>query len=144
MSNTIVVLGKLAKDFEMKEVGENTVFEVVLYDKVYAGKGKGENDQDGNPTDHITNWWKFSLWNDNGSKKAPYLLKGREFQVTGTVANRKYETENGKGISTELRNVRLEFTAGSWGDEKPQAKQNSSSPAPAPPSSPATDDDMPF
>lgn len=50
-----------------------------------------------------------SVWGERAEKLAQYLLKGKPVMVSGELENRTWETEKGKGTSTELNVTTVEF-----------------------------------
>ena len=79
---TIVVLGKLGKDAEVKDVSGTALAKFSVAENV----GYGDKKQ--------TIWYDVNLWGKQASSGfVDYLKKGQQVQVTGELSTREY---NGK------------------------------------------------
>ena len=83
--NICTFSGRMARDPEVRNVGQNTVLSFTIANDVGYGDKK------------TTNWVRCSYWNHD--KIAQYLHKGDQVTVSGEISMREY---NGK-TSLELR-----------------------------------------
>lgn len=102
MSNSISFVGRLGQDAETKSVGEHFVAEFTVGETVYMGKDKEKQ----------TNWYRVSLWNQYAKSMVPHLVKGKEFFFRAELVLRKWEKDDKKGLSPELKDVRMDFVGG--------------------------------
>ena len=83
MSNTTVITGRIARDPELKSVGQTQVLEFTLADNVGFGDKK------------TTNWFRCSLWGKRGVTLSEMLTNGREVVVAGEITIREYQNKEG-------------------------------------------------
>ena len=76
--NVICITGNLGKDAELKAMQDGTP---VLKFSVADSQGR----------DKPTIWWSADLFGKRAESLAPYLLKGQQVTVTGTLSEREYE-----------------------------------------------------
>ena len=76
--NVLTVTGNLGKDAERKSMQDGTA---VLKFSVADGQGK----------DKPAIWWNCDLFGKRAETLAPYLVKGQQVTVTGTLSEREYE-----------------------------------------------------
>ena len=95
MLNKITVIGNVTKDAELKNVNLNGVdtpccrFNVAVNDT----KRNGEE---------ITLYYEVTLWRNHAAKLAPYLTKGRQVYVEGSLRLNQYLDSN-HNIRTALQ-----------------------------------------
>ncbi len=95
--NKVMVIGNLAKDAELVEVGENATPRASF--RVLATTPKGRD------AEH-TEGFNCVLWGKRADALARYLTRGKRVYVEGELRTRFYETETGeKRYFTDL-NVR--------------------------------------
>jgi single-strand DNA-binding protein len=128
MSNTIIVLGNISRDPEIKQVGGDAVLKIGLADNV----GWGDR--------QTTNWHNVDYW---GAKRAQALMgilqKGSMIEVTGEQTIRSWTNEQGiEKFSNDIRADRIVVL--------PKANQPSgaNSPQPVADTVGGVSDDMPF
>lgn len=82
--------GRLGKDPEVKFFDEKSVtnFSIAVDRRV-----KGEK---------VTDWYNCSVWGKSGETVAEYFKKGDGINVYGQLAQRKYESDKGQGVSMDL------------------------------------------
>jgi single-strand DNA-binding protein len=83
---TIVITGRIAKDAEQRQAGDNTV---TSFD-VASDQGFGER--------KVTNWFRCQMWGKRGSSVQPYLLKGGMVTVSGELETSTYNDKLQLGI----------------------------------------------
>lgn len=76
--NVICITGNLGKDAELKAMQDGTP---VLKFSVADSQGR----------DKPAIWWSADLFGKRAESLAPYLLKGQQVTVTGTLSEREYE-----------------------------------------------------
>lgn len=76
--NVICIAGNLGKDAELKAMQDGTP---VLKFSVADSQGR----------DKPAIWWSADLFGKRAESLAPYLLKGQQVTVTGTLSEREYE-----------------------------------------------------
>ncbi len=91
------LIGNLGRDSEMKYIGSGTgVLEFSIAVNIRF-KEQGEFKE-------TTNWYRVSFWGNRGEKIKPYLTKGKQVFVTGTLNVREYTSRDGnKGTSLDVR-----------------------------------------
>lgn len=87
-----------------------------------------------------TLWLDCSLWGDRGEKVAPYILKGAQLGVTGSLGTREHEGKT--YLTLEVRDVTL-IKSGDGGNAE-AAKRTPASKAPAGGGFGDMDSDVPF
>lgn len=89
--NSISISGRLAADAEVRYAPSgDAVCEFRVADDVGYGEKK------------TTNWWRCSAWKKD--KLAPYLTKGKEVTVFGSVELRKWTNKEGvEQLSCDIR-----------------------------------------
>lgn len=89
--NFFVVSGRIGSDPQSKSVGMNKVLNFSLAFDV----GRANNKQ--------TTWLSCTLWNAPAENLAPYLSKGLQVTVGGSISLRKYTGNDGKeGVSLDM------------------------------------------
>lgn len=123
---TITVVGNLGRDPESKDAGSTTVCN---FSVAHNRKAKGE--------EH-TDWYSVDAWGKLGELCQEYLTKGRTVVVSGTLAQRAYETKDGEArVSLDIRANDVHFV----GD---RSSSESSGAAEAAADESGADDDIPF
>lgn len=85
--NKVMLLGRLAKEAEVKTIGDK---QVVSFSMATSERFKG---QDGNYTEN-TEWHNVEYWTNGGI--AQYLLKGTEVFVEGSIKTSKWQGQDGE------------------------------------------------
>jgi single-strand DNA-binding protein len=130
MSNNISFVGRLSKDPELKQVGQNDVLELNVANNIGFGDRKS------------TNWFRCAIWGKRAVSLQEHLTKGQEVFITGQLTLREYTNRDGvKAISAEIKVGEIEFIGGK--KEGGGSAPAQSRPAPAQ-SRPETDEDLPF
>lgn len=81
--NNVVVVGRLTKDVELKNVGETVVSNFTL--AVDKPKAKDKDHPE-------TNWIDCVAWGKTAEFLAKYFAKGNKVGVTGSLQTRTYES----------------------------------------------------
>lgn len=88
-------------------------------------------------------WWSASLFGKRAQSLAPYLTKGQQVTVVGTITEREWTDKDGhKRKSMDIRVQDLALQGGKR-DDAPQAAPQHRTPAPATGAAPF-EDDIPF
>jgi single-strand DNA-binding protein len=113
MFNQAVIVGRLGKSPERRQVGETAVcnFSVATSEN---WRGKDGNKQES------TTWHNVVAWGAQAENCAKYLQKGSLVMVVGKIDNKQYDGKDGtKHFKSEIRAVTVKFL-----DSKPQQSQN--------------------
>lgn len=115
--NSITVAGNIGKDAELRHTPSG---DAVLQFSVADNQGR----------DKPTIWWPCSLWGRRAESLAPYLNKGQQVTVVGSVSEREWtDREGNKRKSMEVRVTEIALQGG--------RRDEQARPAPAPrPASP--------
>ena len=104
--NKLVVIGRLGRDPESRDVAETTVCNFTM-----AVDGR----KDDPPT-----WFRVAAWGKLGEVCQRYLSKGRQACVVGPVSVREYDGRDGeKRFSLEVTAREVEFLAGGKDEGSP-------------------------
>ena len=104
MLNQTILVGRVAKDPEIKEVGNKKVANIVLAVSRSYKNANGEYD-----TDFIN----CSLWNKTAEAFNDYCKKGDVVGIKGSIQTRSIENEKGKHTELEIVADRVTFLNGS-------------------------------
>ena len=135
--NVITITGTLGRDMEQRAMPNG---DPVGNFSVADSQGR----------DKPTIWWNCQLFGKRVAALAPYLLKGQQVTVVGTVTEREWTTQEGnKRKQMEIRVSDLALQGGKR--EQSAAPAPAPGPAPRPAPAPAAgtgfddmDDDIPF
>lgn len=131
MSNSISFLGRLGRDPELKQVGQNDLLEFTVANDVGFGDRK------------VTNWFRCTVWGKRATSLQNHLSKGSQVFIVGELTAREFEKKDGaKGFSVEVRVDKLDFAGGRGEGEQqsaPTPQQQS-----APPQDLDASEEMPF
>lgn len=98
--NTIAIAGNLGRDAELRHTSNG---DAVLQFSIADSQGR----------DKPTVWWSCSLWGRRGEALAPYLTKGQQVTVAGTVSEREWtDREGNKRKSMEVRVTEIALQGG--------------------------------
>jgi single-strand DNA-binding protein len=148
--NKVTLIGHLGRDAETAYTASQTAVT-----KFSVATNRRWKDQASGEWKEETNWTNVVLW--RGENVAPYLTKGKQIYVEGSLQTRSYDDKDGKKVwTTEVvaEDVILLGGRGEGGgpDEMsqeprsaPRSRQASAPSAPAAPSHEGIgDDDVPF
>ena len=130
--NSITITGNLTRDAELRAMNDGTA---VLSFAV------GDNQQG---RDKKAIFWRSSLFGKRAEALAPYLKKGQQVTIVGSVTEREYTDKDGqKRTSMELRVNDLALQGGrpTEQQEAPRAAPRAAPPRQAPHQ---IDEDVPF
>jgi len=95
----ITIIGNLGRDSELKYVGGSNT--PVL--EFSVATNESWNDRSGNRVEH-SQWFRVSLCGKRAEPLKPYLLKGKQVYVEGTLRTREYDDREGnKRFSLDVR-----------------------------------------
>ena len=104
--NVVTLIGNLATDVELKDVGED--LQVATFVLAVDRIGKDEAD-----------FFKVSTWNKQAETCARYLAKGRRVALDGRLKSNSWEDSDGnKRNSVEVVANRVQFLSGPSGREE--------------------------
>lgn len=115
--NSITVAGQLGKDAEIRYLSNG---DPVASFSVADSQGK----------EKPTIWWRCSLFGKRAESLAPYLIKGQQVTVSGTVTEREYTDKDGQ--KRKAQEIRVNDVALQGGRRDDAAPAQRSAPAPAP------------
>ncbi len=96
--NVCTFVGRLGRDSEKKELGDNTVLNFSLASDVGYGDKKS------------TLWVNCAVWGKRAETLAQYLKKGTSATVVGQLSQRAYtDKEGAEKLSLELRVNEIDF-----------------------------------
>ncbi|GAA0181189.1 single-stranded DNA-binding protein [Clostridium sediminicola] len=97
--NKIMLVGRITKDLELKEVGEDKVPVVNFTIAVNSGINK-------NTGEKIVDFLPVSAWNKNAENLYKYTGKGTLISIIGSLRNRNFKISD--GITKQIPEVRAE------------------------------------
>jgi single-strand DNA-binding protein len=86
-NNCIVVIGRVGKDPELRQAGQNPVASFSL-----AVDRSGRKDRDGNK---ITDWFQVSLWGRQAELAQQLITKGQQVSVVGSCWIDEWQDQQG-------------------------------------------------
>ena len=99
--NNIILIGRIANDLELKEVGEGKVVNFSI------AVNKGVKNAEGN---YEADFFQIVAWNKTAENLKEYCKKGDQIAVSGRLQNRSYDTDNGfKRYVTEIIANNIQF-----------------------------------
>jgi single-strand DNA-binding protein len=140
--NKVIILGRLGKDPEVRQVGEgNSVCKLAI--------ATSENwiDKSGTKQEK-TDWHNIVVWGKLAEICGKYLSKGRQLYVEGKLQTRSWEDQQGqKRYTTEIVANTVEFigsNTGAGAGASSDRSQNGSSPDFGPEPLFNTNEELPF
>lgn len=121
--NSCNFTGRLPRDAELKEVGENKVCNFTVASDV----GYGDNKK--------TLWIECAIWGKKGEALNGYLKKGQQVFIDGELSSREYEKDGVNKTVFTLRVNNLDFGSAPKNSEQSVSDNNSSA---------DLDDEIPF
>jgi len=89
--NSITITGHLGRDIELRSLSDGTPV-------------GGFSVADSQGRDKPAIWWRCSLFGKRAESLAPYLKKGQQVTIVGTVSEREYTDKDGqKRTSIDVR-----------------------------------------
>ena len=122
--NSCTFVGRIGRDPELKQVGQNDLLSFSLA----SDTGFGDNKK--------TIWLDCSIWGKRANSLQPYLKKGTQMTAIGSISERSYTNKDGVEKTALQMNVgELSFSSDkSQGGASQQPQSNNG----------ALDDDIPF
>lgn len=100
MMNNVILIGRLTKDVEIKEVGENKVANFTLAVQRTYKNADGEYEAD---------FINCVAWNGVADNMSEFLKKGDLVGVKGSLITSTYEKDEVKHYKTEVRADKITF-----------------------------------
>jgi single-strand DNA-binding protein len=92
-----------------------------------------------------TEWHRIVLWNKMAETLTPYLTKGKQVYVEGSLTTRKWEKDGQKHYTTEIKAHRLNLLGGGYrNDPAPDQTTPGTEESPYDPPATETGDTIPF
>ena len=105
--NSITICGHLGRDIELRSLSDGTPV-------------GGFSVADSQGRDKPAIWWRCSIFGKRAESLAPYLKKGQQVTIVGSVSEREYTDKDGaKRTSMELRVNDLALQGGRRDDAAP-------------------------
>jgi single-strand DNA-binding protein len=124
-ANGLFLVGRLTKDAESKQIGDNTVHEFRL---AFTTREKAGGDW----TDK-SNYVNVAYW--GSEKMGQYLVRGKQVAITGSLVYREWQSQDGSKRSVnEVRARDVQLLGGD------RTGDGGATPAPKPP----VDEEIPF
>jgi single-strand DNA-binding protein len=114
--NSICIAGNIGKDAELRSLNDGTP---VAQFSVADSQGR----------DKPTIWWRCALFGKRAESLAPYLVKGGQVTVTGTVTEREYTDKDGtprKSMDVRVQDVALQGGKRDQGETSAPARKAAS------------------
>jgi len=96
--NSCTFCGRLGRDSEIKQVGDNKLLSFSLASDTGYGQNKS------------TIWIDCSIWGERGVKLSDFLKKGTSATVIGSISEREYQNKEGQTVkSLQMRVNEIDF-----------------------------------
>ena len=116
-----IVLAYVAKEPEIREVGDNKVATITL-----ADKDRGFTTKSGRVVEEHTEWINATVWGGLAEVVEKYVKKGDQLYIEGKNVTRTYDSSGEKKYVTELIVSNLTLVGGKGSQEYPnQPKEES-------------------
>ena len=139
--NKVILVGNLGKDPEIRRTqdGRPIANLSVATSESWRDKATGERKEK-------TEWHRVVLWGKSAESLTEYLTKGKQIYVEGRLQTRQWDDKDGnKRYTTEIRGDRIVLLGGGGrGAAADRGESIGGAAAPAEPSEPLADDDIPF
>jgi single-strand DNA-binding protein len=150
--NKVILVGNLGRDVEIRYTSSGTAVATLSLATTDVWKDKDGKKQE------KTEWHKVVVWGKTAETLQPYLLKGRQIYIDGSLQTRQWDDKDGiKRYTTETKADKVvlmggrggEATAGGGGGSKTRDDDLGQPVGPPGPSgfgesSELTEDDIPF
>ena len=141
--NKVILVGNLGADPELKYTPSSRPLCNLRIATTDVFKDKSGQRQE------RTEWHRVTVWGDQAENCSKYLSKGRSVYVEGRLQTRSYDKEGQKHYATDVVADRVVFLGGGGGEgrRQPGAGPKDSGPpeeGDSGPSTPPSDDDIPF
>ncbi len=145
--NKVILIGNLGRDAEVRATpsGTSVASLRLATTESWRDKESGERKEK-------TEWHSVVLWGRSADALKPYLTKGKQIAVEGSLQTRTWDdkADGTKKYKTEIKADRITLLGGGGGGERSGSMDRGASGghtagAPdEPPTEPLTDDDIPF
>jgi single-strand DNA-binding protein len=136
--NKVILVGNLGRDAEVKVTASgNSVasFSIATTEKWT---------KDGEPKEK-TEWHRCALWGRQADTLQPYLVKGKQIYVEGSLETRQWEKDGQKHYTTEVKVFRVVLLSGGGrGGGSREDRDDIGYADPVKDPTPVVDDDIPF
>lgn len=139
--NKVILIGNLGKDPEVQnfDKGVKKASFSLATTETYRNRDGQDIEQ--------TEWHNIILWRGLAEVAEKYLKKGSQVYIEGRIRSRSYEKDGVKRFITEIEGDTLNMLGGrassdAQGQAAPASPQEHTNPAP--PVTPAENDDLPF
>lgn len=111
---TITIAGKLGRDAETRQAGQDTVtsFSVAV-------------DERGRNGEKTTHWFDVSIWGKRGQALGPHLTKGSNVCIVGDFGTRTYQAKDGSSkLSLTVRASEITLLGGGQNGQRSQRRDD--------------------
>ena len=142
--NKVILVGNLGRDAELRYTPGGAAVATINMATTEVWNDKAGQRQE------KTEWHRVVLWGKSAESLTEYLTKGKQIYVEGRLQTRQWDDKDGnKRYTTEIRGDRSCCSAAAAAARRRQhgprrRRMGGHAPAPAEPSEPLTDDDIPF
>lgn len=129
--NSITITGHLGRDIELRSLSDGTPV-------------GGFSVADSQGRDKPAIWWRCSIFGKRAESLAPYLKKGQQVAIVGTVSEREYTDKDGQkrtSIDVRVNDLALQGGRPTEQQEAPRAAPRAAPQRQAPHQ---IDEDIPF
>lgn len=129
--NSITITGHLGRDIELRSLSDGTPV-------------GGFSVADSQGRDKPAIWWRCSIFGKRAESLAPYLKKGQQVTIVGSVTEREYTDKDGQkrtSIDVRVNDLALQGGRPEAQQEAPRAAQRAAPQRQAPHQ---IDEDIPF
>lgn len=127
-TNTVVLVGRLGRDAELKYVGETALVQFSIAVNTSRKNASGQYEDK-------ANWIDVKFWGKGAEAVHKYLTKGKQVGVSGSLRQEKWEKDGQQRSKIVVNAQSVQLLGGrSEGDSQQAPAQDSSS----------FDDDVPF
>lgn len=131
--NNLTINGRITKDAVTRTVQIGGVPTLVTDFTVAADSGRYVKDETGNTHAQNTEFFKVSMWREQGARLAQYLVKGREVTVQGAVFAQAWIGTQGANAGKAMAQLCIRNAQVTLHGAKPVAEEPEEAP-----------DDLPF
>jgi len=134
--NKVILLGRVGKQPEIKQVGDNKVanFSLATSEKF--------KDKNGNKVDQ-TEWHNVVFWGKQAELIEQYVNKGDELYIEGSIKTETYEKDGEKRYAVKIKGSAITFVSRAKKEGETHVQGESSQRSETPIQSQETDD-LPF
>ena len=136
--NKAILIGRLGKDPELKQLSDNNA--VCSVSMATSEKRKDKSGQ----VVESTEWHNLTFWGSQAETIAKFCTKGSQLMVEGKIKTESYEKDGQKVYSTKIVVHQFEFLGSKSSGNDQQAESQQAAPVQENSQLPEHKDDLPF